>query len=202
MNKQIYIVLGGILLLTGVLVMGYLVLSWLGLKNMGNPTGGRGPDYPYFITTEPLTIKKILVPKGTKLTYEEQFFKKGQQDELLNENKLTKIELPEGKPIDWGGVPVFMIIKFFNPEMQGYSVCADFNRSKDDRKTKFSELWQSCNNDLGVLIENTQDWSFNTKNIRDVSDCGVNFQRYFKENKERQQFLDELYKELKKVDLK
>ena len=86
--------------------------------------------------------------------------------------------------------------------MQGYSVYADFNQSKDNRKTKFSELWQSCNNDLGVLIENTQDWSFNTKNIRDISDCGVNFQRYFKENKEQQQFLDELYKELKKVDLK
>lgn len=169
---------------------------------MGNPTGGRGPDYPYFITTEPITVKKIVVPKGTKLTYEEQFFKKGQQNEPLNESKLTKIELPEGKPVNWAGVPVFMIIKFFNPEMQGYSVYADFNQLKADRKTKFSELWQSCNNDLGVLIENTEDWSFNAKNIRDISDCGVNFQRYFKENKEQQQFLDELYKELKKVDVK
>ena len=169
---------------------------------MGNPTGGRGPDYPYFITTGSITVKKIVVPKGTKLTYEEQFFKEGQQDGPMNENKLTKIELPEGEIMDWAGVPVFMLIKFANPEMPGYSVYADFSKIKDDKKTKFSELWQSCNNDLGVLIENTEDWSFNTKNIRDVSDCGVNYQRYFKENKEQQQLLDELYNELKKVNLK
>lgn len=200
MNKQIYIILGGVLLLIVVVTIGYIVLSTLGLGSMGNPTGGRGPDYPYFITTEPITVKKIALPKGTKLTYEEQFFKKGQQDKLLNENKLTKIELPEGETIDWGGVPVFMIVKFFNPEMQGYSVYADFNQLNDGKKTKFSQLWQSCNNDLGVLIENTGDWTFNIKNIRNISDCGVNYQRYFKEDKEQQQLLDELYNELKKVN--
>lgn len=199
MNKKIYIVLGGILLLVAV-VAGNAILS--GLSGMGSPTGGRGPNYPYFITTEPTTVKKIVVPKGTKLTYEEQFFKEGQQDEIMNENKLTDIELPEGETIDWGGVPVYMIIKIYNPEMQGYSVYADFNQLKNDKKTKFSELWQNCNNDLGVLIKNTDDWTFNSKNIRDISDCGVNYQRFFKENKQQQHLLDELYNELKKVNFK
>ncbi|WP_264550601.1 hypothetical protein [Flavobacterium sp. N2038] len=200
MNRKIYIALGIIVVLVAVVAIGNVILS--GLSGMGNPTGGRGPNYPYFITTEPTTIKKIVVPKGTKLTYEEQFLKEGEQDEIMNENKLTMVELPEGKTIDWGGIPVFMIIKFFNPEMQGYSVYADFSQLKKDKKTKFSELWQSCNNDLGLLIKNTDDWTFNTKNIRDISDCGVNYQRYFRNNKEQQQFLDELYSELKKVNFK
>jgi len=198
MNKKKYIVLGGIVLFVIVVAIGNAILK--GLSGMGSPTGGRGPNYPYFITTEPTTIKKIVVPKGTKLTYEEQFFKEGQQDEIMNENKLTNVELPEGKTIDWGGIPVYMIIKFYNPEMQGYSVYADFSQLKNDKKTKFSELWQNCNNDLGVLIKNTDDWTFNSKNIRDISDCGVNYQRYFKEDKKQQQLLDELYSELKKVN--
>ncbi len=52
------------------------------LSNLGacvgnmNPTGGNGrPDYPYYITTQPMIVKKINVPIGTKLEYEEQHFK-------------------------------------------------------------------------------------------------------------------------------
>ncbi|WP_051890758.1 hypothetical protein [Chryseobacterium vrystaatense] len=67
------------------------------MGGIGNPTEGRGLDYPYFITTEPVIVKKIVLPKGTKLTYEEQLFKKGQQDRIMNEKKLTNIELPKGK---------------------------------------------------------------------------------------------------------
>ena len=114
------------------------------MSGIGNPTGGQGPDYPYFITTESVTVKKLVVPKGTKLIYEEQFFKKGQQDKIMNEKKLTYIHLPEGKTIDWGGVPVYAITKFFNPEMMGYSVFADFSQLRDEQRTKFSELWRRC----------------------------------------------------------
>ncbi len=178
-------------------ILGYVVVNQL--SHLGNTTGGRAPDYPYFITNEPTTVKKIVVPKGTKLTYEEHFFKEGQQTKILNEKKLTGIELPEGRTIDWGGVPVFMIIKFYNPEMQGYSVHPDFNQLKNNKKNRFSQLWQNCNNDLGVLIKNVDDWTFNIKNIRDINDCGVNYQRYFNEDKEQQEFLNEFYKELKKV---
>ena len=139
MKKKTYIIIGILTLIIALFTIGYFVL--LGLSGMGSPTGGRGPNYPYFITLEPTTIKNILVPKGTKLTYEEQFFKEGQQDKIMNEEKLTSIELPEGKTIDWGNVPVFMILKFFNSEMRGYTVYADFNQLSNDKKTKFSELW-------------------------------------------------------------
>ena len=169
------------------------------LSGVGNPTGGNNsPDYPYFITTKEMKIKNIMIPKGTKLTYEEHLFKEGEQDKLLDENKLTDIELPEGETINWGGVPVYWISKFFNSEMKGYSVYADFSKLKNDTKTKFSELWKSCNDDLGVLVKNTDDWSFNVNNIEDVASCGVNNQRFFKENREQQKFLDELRDEMKK----
>jgi len=168
-----------------------------------NPTGGNSaPNYPYFITTEPLIVKKIPVPIGTKLVYEEQFFKEGKQDHKLKEKKLTTIEFPEGKELIWGGVPVKSIYKFFNSEMCGYTVTADFSKLSDDKKTRFSELWQSCSDGLGITIKNTDDWSFNKENIADVESCSVNYQRYFKENAEQQSFLNEMYAELQKINSK
>jgi len=194
MKKKTFLIIG-VMIVAAIILAGYVVLD--GLRGMGNPTGGRGPDYPYFITTQPTMVKKILLPKGTKLTYEEQFFKEGAQDKIMNEAKLTQITLPEGETMDWGGVPVYMILKYFNSEMRGFSVYADFDKLPDDKKTKFSELWQSCNNDLGIDVNNIEDWSFNIQNISDVESCGVNNQRYFKEDAEQQQLLDKLYYELK-----
>lgn len=196
MSRKNYIITG-ILALIALLAIGCIILLD-GFSSMGNPNGGRAPDYPYFITTGPVTVKKIMVPKGTKLTYEEQFFREGQQDRIMNEKKLTDIEFPKGKPINWGGVPVYMITKFFNSEMKGYSVYADFNQLSDDKKTKFSEMLQSCGGQLGILIKNTDDWAFDTKNIVDISDCSVTYQRYFKEDLEQQRFLDKLLSEIKK----
>jgi hypothetical protein len=168
-----------------------------------NPTGcNSAPDYPYFITTKPLLVKKVAVPKGTKLVYEEQFFKKGEQSKIMSEEKLTDIELPAAQPIMWGGVPVTAIRRFFNTEMRGYSVYADFERLTNDKKTGFSQLWQSCSSDLGVLVKNADDWSFNTQNIADIDDCSVTYQRYFKEDTAQQQFLNSLYSELVKVGSK
>lgn len=167
-----------------------------------SPNGNSSPDYPYYITTEPLIIKKIVVPKGTKLVYEESFFKKGEQSGIMNPEDLTTIELQDGAIINWGGVPVIRIDKFFNPEMRGFSVTADFNKLKNEKKTPFSDLWQSCESDLGVLVKDIDDWSFNTKNISDVNDCSVNYQRYFKEDKEQQVFLDNTYSELLKINSK
>lgn len=168
-----------------------------------NPTGGNSsPDYPYFITTEPMIVKKIRVPKGTTLTYDEHFFVSGKQDHKMSEQRLTTIKLPEGQTINWGGVPVYEIYKFFNSEMRGYSVYADFSKLSADKKTKFSELWQSCSNDLGITIKNEDDWSFNKENIADVNDCSVLYQRYFKDNQEQQNFLNEMLAELRKVNSK
>jgi len=166
-----------------------------------NPTGGNStPDYPYFVTKTQLIVKKVLVPAGTTLTYEESFFKKGEQDAIMDERKLTDIKLPEGKTILWGGVPINWISKYFNSEMRGFSVYADFEKLPNDKKSKFAELWQSCSSDIGVTVKNIEDWSFNKSNIADVESCSVNYQRYFKNDQHQQQFLNEMYAELMKID--
>ena len=180
-----------------------VLLSLTGCIGNMNPTGGNSaPDYPYFITTEPLVVKKILVPKGTKLVYEEHFFKNGEQSKLMSEGKLETIELPAGHTINWGGVPVTSINKFFNSEMRGFSVYADFSKLSNDKKTKFSELWESCHDNLGITVKNTEDWSFNKKNIADVESCSVLYQRYFKDDAKQNAFLNEMYAELMKVGSK
>ncbi|WP_228420071.1 hypothetical protein [Chryseobacterium camelliae] len=196
MKKRNYIIIG-ILALIASLAIGVLLMLE-GLRSMGNPNGSRAPDYPYFMTTGPLTVKNLKLPKGTKLTYEEQLFRKGQQDRIMDEKKLIVIELPKGKTIDWGGVPVYMIMKFSNPEMKGYSVSPDFGQLRDEKKTRFSEMWQSCEGELGVLVKNPDDWSFNVKNIADISDCSVIYQRFFKDDVQQQSFLDQLLGEMKK----
>jgi len=195
MRNRNYIIIG-VLAFVAALVIGVLIILD-GLSGMGNPNGSRAPDYPYFITTEPLTIRNLNLPKGTKLTYEESFFKEGQQDRIMSEKNLTTIELPKGKPVIWGGVPVYMFLKFFNTEMKGYTVSADFEKLPKNHRTKFSQIWQNCGGELSVLVNNTEDWSFNTTNIADISSCSVIYQRFFKEDEEQQRFLDTLLKELK-----
>jgi len=168
-----------------------------------NPTGGNStPNYPYYITTETMLVKNIMVPKGTKLTYNEHFFAKGKQEHKMSEQRLTSINLPEGQTIDWGGVPVYWIEEFFNSEMRGYTVYADFSKLSADKKTKFSELWQSCSDGLGITIKNKDDWSFNKENIADVESCSVNYQRYFKDDSRQQTFLNEMHSELQKINSK
>nr|WP_294780927.1 hypothetical protein [uncultured Flavobacterium sp.] len=168
-----------------------------------NPTGGNSsPNYPYFITTEAMMVKKIRIPKGTRLTYNEHFFVEGKQDHKMSEQRLTSIKLPEGQTIMWGGVPVYWIEKFFNSEMHGYSVYADFSKLSADKKTKFTELWQSCNDGLDITIKNEDDWSFNNVNIADVEGCSVLYQRYFKDDDKQQQFLNDILTELRKMNSK
>ncbi len=157
-------------------------------------------DSPYFVTTKPIVIKNILLPKETKITYEKRYFwEKHEQKGLLNEKDITKISFKDGITIDWGGVPITSIVKFFNLEMKGFTVYADFNSLNKNKKTQFSNLWQSCSNHLGITVKNTNNWSFNKKNISDTESCSVNYQRYFKEDIRQQRFLDNLYKELMKM---
>ncbi|RYF13017.1 MAG: hypothetical protein EOO42_19445 [Flavobacteriales bacterium] len=167
-----------------------------------NPTGGNSaPDYPYFITKTPLVVKKILVPIGTKLVYEEATFKKGEQKSLMDERKLTDIRLPEGKTILWREVPITWISKYFNQEMRGFTVYADFSKLSPDKKNKFTEMWESCSDGLGLTVKDINDWSFNKNNIADVESCSVNYQRYFKDDNHQQQFLNEMFAELNKINV-
>lgn len=178
-----------------------IIFSSLGacVGNM-NPTGGNHrPDYPYYITTQPMIVKKIAIPIGTKLEYEEQHFKSGQQDSLLNEKKLIQISFPKDHSINWAGVPIGYINKYFNSEMKGFSVDARFDQLPSNKQTRFSQLWQACNDDLGIRVKNTDDWSFNLNNIADIDSCSVNYQRYFKDNVQQQRYLNLLYQEMQKA---
>ena len=168
-----------------------------------NPTGGNtNPNYPYYTTQQVMVVKKVVVPAGTILTYEKYRGKEGKQEHLLVEDKLTDIQLPKGHVMDWGGVPVTMISKFFNSEMRGFSVYADFEQLDERKKTQFSRMWQSCSDNLGITVKDSADWSFNKANIADVESCSVLYQRYFKDNKEQQTFLDQIYTELMRMDSK
>lgn len=176
-----------------------LVALFTGCVGNMNPTGGNSrPDYPYFVTTKPLVVKKITVPVGTTLVYEESWFKKGKQDKMLSESKLRAIRLPVGTTINWAGVPITSIVQFFNSEMRGFNLSADFSKLTKEQHNRFTEMWQSCDDNLGVAIKNRDDWSFNPDNIADVQSCSVLYQRYFKDNKQQQDFLDEMYVEMMK----
>ena len=101
-----------------ILICSALILFLNGCVGNMNPTGGNSnPNYPYYTTQHLMTVKKIVVPAGTTLTYEKYRGKEGQQEHLLAEDKLTEIQLPKGQTLDWGGVPVTMIAKFFNSEI-------------------------------------------------------------------------------------
>lgn len=77
---------------------------------------------------------------------------------------------------------------------------ADFKKLDAAKRTRFSQLWQSCDDDLGISIKDRRDWSFNKANIADVQSCSGLYQRYFKNDKEQQQFLDLMYHELMKIN--
>ena len=156
---------------------------------------------PFFITTEPIVVKKIILPEGTKIIYEKQFFwEKYEQKKALNEKDIVEISFMDGTTIDWGGVPINSIVKFYNSEMNGFSVYADFSKLDDNQKTEFSNLWQSCDSYLGIRVNKTDDWSFNKENILDVESCSVIYQRYFKEDIKQQRFLDSLRDALMKTE--
>ncbi len=166
-----------------------------------NSAGGTiSPNYPFFITQEPTLVKEIWVPSGTKLTYEEHFWKEGQQTKPLSEKKITLITLPENEFIYWGGIPVYEIEKYFNPEMRGFTVYADFDKIDTLKLNEFGKIWKSCSNQIGININNIDDWSFKTKNITDIANCG-SIQRFFKDDIEQQEFLNKLYLALQKNNL-
>lgn len=183
-----------------------MIFCMVTLLNLGacvgnmNPTGGNSrPDYPYYVTTQPIIVKKIPIPVGTKLEYKEQYFKSGQQNSLLNEKKLVAIYFPKDQSMNWAGVPIGTINKYFNSEMKGFSVYARFEQLPSNQQTRFSQLWQKCDDNLGISVRNTDDWTFNLNNIADIDSCSVNYQRYFKDSLQQQHYLDQLYQEMRKA---
>ena len=196
--KKIHIVFGTIVVITLVITAVFYVFakSTSAMYSQGNVKS----TTPYFITTEPIIAKNILLPIGTKISYKKNhFWEKNEQKSLLKEENITSISLKEGTTMLWGGVPITGIDRFFNPDMKGYTVSADFSKLHKDKETEFSNLWKSCNDELNITVANTGDWSFSKKNISDIESCGVNYQRYFKEKIRQQEFLDNFYHELLKI---
>ncbi|MDE5416985.1 hypothetical protein L3049_03115 [Labilibaculum sp. DW002] len=195
MEKKIIFIILGIILLV---VIGYFYFYSKALASMW--VLNKPDQSPYFVTTKPITIKNILLPKGTKVTYKKRnFWEKYEQEKLLNENDISDFSFAEGTALDWGGVPITSIVKFYNSEMKGFTVYADFDSLDKSKETEFSNLWQNCNSSLGITVKNTDDWSFNKQNILDVESCSVSYQRYFKDDAKQQKFLDDLYNELMKI---
>lgn len=191
-TKKIFIVLGIIVLI----VVGYFYVYAKGLGSM-YVVSNKADESPFFMTIEPIVIKNILLPKGTKITYKKQYFwEKNEQKKLLDEKNILSISFKE--VISWGGVPITSINKFFNPDMIGYSVYADFTKLDKNKETEFSNLWQSCNKALAIKVKDINDWSFNKENILDTQGCGRN-NRHFNEDLAQQSFLNNLHAELMKI---
>jgi hypothetical protein len=55
--------------------------------------------------------------------------------------------------MNWAGVPIGFIHKYFNSEMKGFSVYARFNQLSSNKQTRFSQLWQNCSDDLGIVLK-------------------------------------------------
>lgn len=189
-----------ILIIIGVILLVVIGCFYLYIRALGSMWDVNTPNKsPYFITDKPIVVNNILVPKETKITYKKRYFwEKYEQKKPLKQKDITRITFKEGITIDWGGIPIKEMIKFFNPKMKGYTVYANFNSLNKNKKTQFYNLWKSCNSELGITVKNTDDWSFNKKNIIDIQSCGSN-QRYFSEDKKQQLFLDNLYNELTKI---
>lgn len=195
MIKRVISILRRSLFLNSLLLLSGCIGNW-------NPNHTPKKNYPYFIATEPIIVKKIMIPKGTKVVYQNQFLKKGKQKKMMREESIISIELPNGQTINWGGAPVRAIRKFYNAKMRGFTVHPNFNTVHDYQTTELFQLWKSHGCNLGITVNETDDWSCNPKNISNVESCGVNYQRYFKEDKDQQAVLDNLYTELMKVDEK
>ncbi|KAA3624207.1 MAG: hypothetical protein DWQ02_23380 [Bacteroidetes bacterium] len=194
MNTQKILIVSGIVILIAIGCL-YAYLNALGASWALNKPDKR----PFFVTTKQIVVKNILLPEGTKIIYKNQYFwKKHEQNKPLNPKDIIEISFMEGTTINWGGVPITSIVRFYNSEMKGFSVYADFE--KLNKRTRFADLWESCHDNLGITVEDTEDWSFNKKNILNVESCGVNYQRYFEEDEDQQRFLDDLYKELMTIN--
>ena len=189
--KKLFIIIGAIILIAS--GFAYAYINALASALVINKPDKR----PFFITTKPVIIKNISLPVGTKIIYEKQYFwEKYEQKKLLNEKDIVSINFRKGTTINWGGMPITSIVRFYNTEIKGFSVYADFDKIYKNNRTPFLNLWLNCNSELGIIVENTNDWSFNKKNVLDIESCGVNNQRAFEEDKNQQKFLDELLSEL------
>ena len=115
--------------------------------------GSSGQHYgansdPFFVTTQPLIVKNVSLPAGTKLTYwlpsgsyNHGKHKSGAQEKMLNDEFLNGFDLPAGQTMIWGGVPIVSIQNFFNDEKRGFSVTPEMTKLPVADRGKFAQVW-------------------------------------------------------------
>jgi len=167
-----------------------LLIIWLLFLRSDAMNSTPNTDFrPFFITSKPIIFKKISLPKGTKIIYTYRYFwETFEQKKPRSEKDIKKIVFKE--EINWGGIPVTSISKFFNPEMTGFTL--HFNELNKTKKNQLYPLLHICNKEIGINIKNSNDWSFNKKNILSIQSCGF----------EKQKYLDILYTKLMKLENK
>ena len=132
------------------------------------------PDYKYYIVKEPMVVKNLELPVGTRIVYfNTSLFGDSESSKPLREKNIYQIFFPDDKPLIWGGVPVSLIERFFNRDMKGFTVYpelgnsleSDENKHKLMEKNEFLKLWFMWTKDMDVNIKNENDWSFNPDNM-------------------------------------
>ena len=150
------------------MVLLFIMLSSLSYSNYPRP------DYKYYIVKEPMVVKNLELPVGTRIVYfNTSLFGDGESSRPLREKNIYQIFSPDDKPLIWGGVPVSLIERFFNRSMKGFTVYpelgnsleSDENKRKLMGKNEFLKLWFMWSKNMDVNIKNENDWSFNPDNM-------------------------------------
>lgn len=132
------------------------------------------PDYKYYIVKEPMVVKNLELPVGTRIVYfNTSLFGDSESSRPLKEKNIYQIFFPDDKPLIWGGMPVALIERFFNRDMKGFTVYpalgnsfeSEKNKNKLMEKSKFLKLWFMWTEQMHVDIKNEKDWSFNPDNM-------------------------------------
>ena len=132
------------------------------------------PNYKYYIVKEPMVVKNLQLPIGTRIVYfNTSLFGDSESSRPLREKNIYQIFFPDDNPLIWGGVPVTLIERFFNRDMKGFTVYpelgnsleSDENKHKLMEKNEFLKLWFMWTKNMDVNIKNENDWSFNPDNM-------------------------------------
>ena len=105
------------------------------------------PDYKYYIVKEPMVVKNLELPVGTRIVYfNTSLFGDRESSRPLREKNIYQIFFPDDNPLIWGGVSVTLIERFFNRDMKGFTVYPELGNSlqSDENKRKLmKKKWVS-----------------------------------------------------------
>ena len=164
------------------------------------------PNYKYYIVKEPMVVKNLQLPIGTRIVYfNTSLFGDSESSRPLREKNIYQIFFPDDNPLIWGGVPVTLIERFFNRDMKGFTVYpelgnsleSDENKHKFMEKNEFLKLWFMWAANMHVDIKDEKDWSFNLDNMvlggkADVRDIDYGNLKYFSDENSMKEHLKKL----------